>query len=591
MAKSNRLIHVLLLLALCGTLLFWGLGATGLTDRDEGRNAEAGREMLETGDWITPTFNYEPRFYKPALLYWLMSASYATFGVNEFAARFPSALFGTALILLQYWFLSRWRDPQLGLIGALMLLLNIEIIGLSRMAITDSVLIFFTTLAQMGFWMGLHGEGRSRHWLWLFYAGMGLATLTKGPVGFIVPLVTVILYLSLTKQWRRFWRTGFPLAGTALLVLITLPWYAVMLAIHGSTYVTIAQAQTVGRFMAPMEGHGFGIFFYIPVLLLGFFPWSGLLPFAWYDAYRSWREARGTGQGEESSLASSHEPLAPRPPAPKELELFAALWVVGAFCFFTLSSTRLQHYIAPLFPGAAMLTACYWQRSLLDPAVRGARLSIHLMMGLGLLLAMGFASIPWLYAKFLDKLLVEFPAARLFDPSAPEAGPHAAAMVLLLGMALVGYFGLNDQRRAGAFWVAGATLALVALIVLQLALPLTNRSFIAPAQELAYAAGVNLTASDQLIMYGATRPSAVFYAKRKIAFVPRGEEDTLRTLLQKPVRTMILLPESFYARLPKEADKMVPLLKRYGYILISNQPMVSIPDEALPPPTTRIPGH
>lgn len=597
MATSNRLIHVLLLLALCGLLLFWGLGATGLTDRDEGRNADAGREMLETGDWITPTFNYEPRFYKPVLIYWLMSASYAAFGVNEFAARFPSALFGTALILLQYWFLSRWRGPQLGLVGALMLLLNIEIIGLSRMALTDGALIFFTTLAQLAFWVGFHGEGRARHWLWLFYAGMGLATLTKGPVGFIVPLVTIILYLSVTRRWNQFWRAGFPLAGTALFILLTLPWYATMLAIHGSTYVTIARAQTVGRFLAPMEGHGFGVFFYIPVLLLGFFPWSGLLPAALYVTFKNWRASRNAFPNSEvQPLALSTQSFDKlRTPSHIEghsaLELFAALWVIGSFCFFTLSSTRLQHYIAPLFPGAAILTACYWHRSLLDPAVRGARLSIHLMMGLGLLLAMSFASIPWLYAKFLNKMLAEFPAAGLLDPSAPEAGPHAAAMVLLVGMALVGYFGLNDQRRAGAFWVAGATLALVALIVLQFTLPLANRYFIAPAQELAYAAGVNLQASDQLIMYGATRPSAVFYAKRKVTFIPRGEEETLRTLLAKPVRTMVLLPESFYAKMPKEAEKMVPILKRYGYLLLSNQPMVSIPEEALPPPTTRIPGH
>ncbi len=586
MTKSNRLTHILVLLSLCGLLLFWGLGATGLTDRDEGRNAEAGREMLETGDWITPTFNYEPRFYKPALLYWLMSGSYAAFGVDEFAARFPSALFGTALILLQYWFISRWRDAQLGLFGALMLLLNIEVIGLSRMAITDSVLIFFTTLAQMGFWMGFHGESRTRHWLWCLYAGMAFATLTKGPVGFIVPLVTIILYLSLTRRWGQFWRRGFPLAGAALFILLTLPWYAVMLAIHGSTYVSIAQAQTVGRFMAPMEGHGFGFLFYVPVLLLGFFPWSGLLPMALYHTFASWHGSRRVAVDSESQPSALH----PHSPA-VELELFAALWIIGAFVFFTLSSTRLQHYIAPLFPAAALLAACSWHRCLVDPATRGARMAIHLMMGLGLLLAVGFASIPWLYSRFLGKMLKEFPAAGLLHPSTPFAGPHAAAMVLLIGMALVGYFGLNESRRAGAFWAAGATLALIALIVLQFTLPLANRYFIAPAQELAYAAGLNLTASDQLIMYGATRPSAVFYAKRKINFVPSGEEETLRTLLAKPVRTMILLPETFYSTLPKEANKMVPILKRYGYLLLSSQPMVTIPDEAFPPPSTRIPGH
>ena len=94
--------HLCILLALCGILLFWNLGALGLTDRDEGRNAEAGREMLETGDWMSPTFNYEPRYAKPALVYWLMGASYKTFGVSEFAARFPSALFGLGLILMLY---------------------------------------------------------------------------------------------------------------------------------------------------------------------------------------------------------------------------------------------------------------------------------------------------------------------------------------------------------------------------------------------------------------------------------------------------------------------------------------------------------
>ena len=138
---------LILLLAMAAVLFFVGLGSTGLTDRDEGRNAEAGREMYETGDYVSPTFNYEPRFAKPVFVYWLMSLSYHAFGVNEFAARFPSALFGLGLIFLQYLFLTRCRGPVMGLFGAAMLLLNFEIIGLGRMALTDSVLIFFTTLS------------------------------------------------------------------------------------------------------------------------------------------------------------------------------------------------------------------------------------------------------------------------------------------------------------------------------------------------------------------------------------------------------------------------------------------------------------
>ena len=188
---SKHLLNLALLAVLAGLLFFLALGSMGLTDRDEGRNAEAGREMLETGDWISPTFNYEPRFAKPALVYWLMSLSYKWFGVDEFSARLPSAVFGLALILLQYLFLSRFYGALVGLFGALMLLLNIEIIGLSRMVLTDSVLIFLTTLSLFSFWLGFQGHERERWWRWVFYVGMGLATLAKGPVGCLVPFGTI----------------------------------------------------------------------------------------------------------------------------------------------------------------------------------------------------------------------------------------------------------------------------------------------------------------------------------------------------------------------------------------------------------------
>jgi len=213
------------------------------------------------------------------------------------------------------------------------------------------------------------------------------------------------------------------------------------------------------------------------------------------------------------------------------------------------------------------------------------------MMGLGLLLALGCSLIPWAYARFLPKMLKEFPAAGLLDPSAVDAGPYLAAMVLLVGMALVGYCGLHDQRRPGAFWAAGATLALVVLIAVQLAFPLLNRFFIAPPQELAYAAGLNLGPADHFVVYGATRPSTVFYAKRRTIFVPSGEEDTIRVTLARPGRTMLLLPESYYANLPAQADRLIPLLKRYGYLLLANEPMVNVPEPAPAQPSTPIPGH
>jgi hypothetical protein len=102
---------------------------------------------------------------------------------------------------------------------------------------------------------------------------------------------------------------------------------------------------------------------------------------------------------------------------------------------------------------------------------------------------------------------------------------------------------------------------------------------------------VNLGPADQLIMYGATRPSATFYAKRKIIYIPQGEEDRLRSQLGQAGRTMILLPESFLEKLPAEARRYQPILKRFGYLLLSSEPMVSLPENAVPPPAVSIPGH
>jgi 4-amino-4-deoxy-L-arabinose transferase-like glycosyltransferase len=577
-----------ILILLAGLLFFLGLGSMGLTDRDEGRNAEAGREMLETGNWVSPTFNYEPRFAKPVLVYWLMSLSYRWFGVDEFSARLPSAAFGLALILLQYLFLNRFCGPTVALFGALMLLLNIEIIGLSRMVLTDSVLIFFTTLSLFSFWLGVHGRDNERWWRWMFYIGMAIATLAKGPVGFLVPLVTVGVYLTAAGQWRRFWREGSPLAGAMVFSLLAVPWYVAMWSIHGSEYTASAQAHTVGRFLSPMEGHGFTIFFYVPVLLLGFFPWSGWLLFAWYQTYQSWRETRARratmdrSQDDRRGVQS-----AAIPGEASELEWFAAAWVFGVFVFFTLSSTRLAHYIGPLFPAAAVLTALYWHRSLVDD-VKGRQASIHTMMAIGYLLAILFASLPSLYPSFSGQLTKEFPLASTITLG---SGPYVASGVLLIGMTLVGYFGLNERMRAGAFWAAGGSVALLALTIIQFIIPGINRYFIAPPQILSYTAGVNLAPADRLIVYGSTRPSNVFYARRKVIFVSEGEESTIREALAQSGQTMVVLPETFKSKLPPEAGALVPVLKQHGYLLLANRSMVAVPEGSAAPPPRSIPGH
>ncbi len=580
--RSIQPLTLILLLAMAAVLFFVGLGSTGLTDRDEGRNAEAGREMYETGDYISPTFNFEPRFAKPVFVYWLMSLSYHAFGVNEFAARFPSALFGLGLILLQYLFLTRCRGPVIGLFGAVMLLLNLEIIGLGRLALTDSVLIFFTTLSLYGFWLGLYGTGRERHYMWLFYIGLALGTLTKGPIGFLIPLLAVGLYLWLTKSWSLYWRHGFPLPGLLVFLILALPWYLTMLSIHGQRYTTSAQGDTVGRFFGAMEGHGGTLLFYFPVFLLGFFPWSGLLPFAWYQAYQSWRDSRKTG-----ALPPAPSSVLSDQPSSHALEWFAAIWTFAGLVFFSLSSTRLPHYIAPLFPAAAILTASYWHRCVSDQGVSSMRAAIHTMTAAGFILALTFASLPPLYARFAGKLINEFPLAGQVSLG---PGPYTIASIFLVGMGLVAYFGFSETRRPAAFWAAGGSLALVALATIQLIFPLVNHFVIEPPQRLADVAGINLGPNDRLILYGQPRPSLVFYAKRKAIIIPKNEEANIKPYLTQPGRTMILLPTAMRNRLPVETIDYPVLLERHGYLLLANQSLIHVPEQAERPPA-RIPGH
>ncbi|WP_447984770.1 ArnT family glycosyltransferase [Nitrospira sp. Nam74] len=560
---------VLLLLAAAILLLFINLGTLGLTDQAEGINAEVAREMLESGDWTTPTLNGEPRFATPPYVYWLIGAAYRIFGINEMAARVPSAVCMVALILLQYWFLTTTRGPFTGLVGGLMLLLNIEMVAIGRLALTDSALILSTTASLYGFWLGLHGEGKQRHAFWLFYVGMSIGVLTTGPVGLVAPLLGSIPYLIITHRWKQFWRRGYPIPGLLIFALLALPWYGTMLWIHGSSYWRSATADTVGQFFNVLGWHGGTIIFSLPILLFGFFPWSGFLPAALFQVWKEWRAAR-------RATPTNND----RKPEPQELELFAALWLIGVLVFFALSATQLPHGIGPLYPAAAILVASYWTRSVKEPEAPGLRASLWTLMLLGCAMGLILIASPSLYATYIEQIAKEFPVARAVEPG---IGLTAAGFVLIIGVGIVGYFGLAEHRRAGALWAAGATIVVVVLIAIVIMLPRFSKYFINPPHELAYVAGVNLQPHDQFVIYGPPQPSLLFYAKRQVVMIKPGEEDQMKSHIAGAGRTMILLPSRLKSKLPPEAAGFSPILERYGYALLANEPMVKLPPRPVNP--------
>jgi len=546
-----------LLLALCALLFLLGLGTLGLTDRDEGSNAEAAREMVASGDWITPTLNGVPRFAKPILIYWLISGSYLAFGVSEFTARLPSALFGTLLVLMQYAFATRIFGPTVGFRAALMLLLSFEVLAIGRMVLTDMALVFFTTLSIFSFFLAASPpaeEGRAKRWYWGFYIGMALATLTKGPVGVLVPLLAVIPYLLFTRRWREVARECRLLPGTAVFLLIAAPWYVAMILLHGAGYADSARGDTLTRFTSVIGGHGGTILFYIPILFLGFFPWSGFLPAALVQALRE--------RGEDPQRA---------------VQFLCAVWVLGVFIFFTLASTRLPHYIAPLFPAAALLVAASWDRFLSAQGGRAGAVSLWLTLGVGCLLGLAFVGLDWGYQRFNALIAQEFPAAAQVDPG---WAPMAVGFLILCGMGLFGYAALTAGRAGLSFGIASGLMVGVALVIVTVALPRFNQYFIEPPQVLADIASLNLEETDTLVVYGRPKPSLLFYAKRRcsagkpcIEVIKPGEEEKLLPVLDRPGQIMILTLDRLRAKLPAPVSTYQLVVSRHGYVLLAKKPV------------------
>lgn len=559
----SPLLHVAGLLLLAGWLLgldggwLFGpdLGALGLTDRDEGSNAEAAREMLETGDWISPTLNYEPRYAKPAFVYWLISGSYTLFGVNEFAARWPSAMSGLCLLLLQYVFVRKWAGSLVAVWSSFMLLLNLEFLGINRMVLTDPELVVFTTLAGYSFWHALQHE-QGRRWLFsIFYLAMGFGMLVKGPVGIIIPLVGVIPYLTITRQWGTFRRRGFPLVGILLVTAVAAPWYLLMFQIHGDAYWAAAQANTTGRFMSPMEGHGGTVLFYLPVLLLGLFPWSAVLPSVLYQTLKRWKEY-WRGQAFSSPEAN--------------LTFFLSVWVVGLLLFFTFSATRLPHYIYPLFPAATLLVAFWWKRFLAEENPVGLTTSTRVLIWTGYLFGIALTFAPAAFQFFMKQITKEFPAAVHVDLSWL---PSILGIVIVLGTMLMRHFMLSDSKRHLASWAGCGMMLIFSAVLARGGLPVYQQYFVGPPQELAVIAGLNLGRDDRLIQFGRKRPSLSFYAKRKVYFLSFHDED-LPEHLSAPGRKMAIMQTPLRGQLPEAMSEWKVVLDHGGFSLLSSEPLL-----------------
>jgi len=532
-----------LIAALAGLLLTVGLGAVALTDRDEGANAEAAREMLEQGSWITPMLGGAPRFAKPAFVYWLMAGAYATLGVGETAARLPSALAALALVLAQHAFVRWALGPEVAWRAALVLLLSIEYVAIGRMALTDATLALWTTGAAYLFLRGWLGPPPRGRWYALAWVAGGLAVLTKGPVGLLVPLGGVLAYLALAGGLGQAWREARPLRGLALLLLVAGPWYAAMFWLHGWDYAARARGETLGRVLRPVTGPGGTALFYLPVLLVGFFPWSAFLPEAVVGGLRHAR-----ARARQSRAAA--------------VTVFAAVWLVTGLALFSLAETRLPHYVLPLFPPAALLVAASWPSS-------PSRLARILLGGTAVVLAVALVG-AWAASDHLVRALAPaYPGA----PGAALPGVALAIAVLVLGVGAAAL--IRDGRRL--FQTLAALGAIVLVVGFQSALPAFSTEFVAPAGDLAARAAGVARPCDTLAALGPYRPSLLFYARRPVTFVSGAahrNETRLAELAARPGRLFVIAPAALIATLPPPLAALAVVERRGGYVLLASETVV-----------------
>ena len=459
------------------------LGTADLWDMDEGLNAEAARQMVATGDWVVPTFNGELRTAKPVLLYWLQAAAYRAFGVNEFAARLPSALAGIVALLLINDLGRRMFGPTTGFLAAVVAASTVLVCGLSHAATTDAVLLVCTVLTFHTFWRGRSApDGR-----WLIPTGVaaGLAVLAKGPVGVAMPGVVIILFLLTERQLRRLW-TPWLAGGVLAFLLVAVPWYALVGWRTGGEFLRVfLLGENVGRFLEPMENHRGPVLYHPLALFVGFAPWSVfLLPTAWFAA-------RGF-----------------RTPSPERAAYrFLACWAGGYLVFFSLAATKLPNYLLPAYPPLALLTADLldrWRRG----AVRlpgwvwayslGSLAFVGLVVGGGMAVAGGWAG---------PKVMRGHPLEGL--------GAWAwLGLVPVIG-AVAGAWCLRRQMRTGL--VAGVSAASVVMVgaLAAVAGPAVDREK-APRALVETAAR---SASGPDLRVGGYRyfqPSLVYYARRPV---------------------------------------------------------------------------
>jgi 4-amino-4-deoxy-L-arabinose transferase-like glycosyltransferase len=345
----------LLLAGFCAFLFFYGLNQFGLIGADEPRYAQVAHEMWERHDWITPTLGGQPWLEKPPLYYWQAMLAYSIFGPGDWAARLPSAIDATLLVLAIYFFLRRFRSGS-EVDGALIVASCAGIIGYARAASTDMPLASSFAIAMLAWWAWR--ESGEKVYLAAFYLFTAFAAVAKGPVALLLPFLVIVLYTAFVREWRIILKTIW-LPGILLFCCVALPWYVAVQIRNPQFFHEFIIEQNFGRFSHNLYHHTEPFWFYLPVAGLAVLPWTVFSIASIAKTARQWRAVHRSVQ--EVTVDSAR-------PAELRLGIFASCWLLVPILFFSISKSKLPGYILPAVPASALLLVNYLKEHLQDNA-------------------------------------------------------------------------------------------------------------------------------------------------------------------------------------------------------------------------------
>jgi 4-amino-4-deoxy-L-arabinose transferase-like glycosyltransferase len=352
LAPAARLLWTALVLATLYLCYFHNLGALGFVGPDEPRYAWIARDMQESGDWVTPRLYDKPWFEKPPLYYWGAALSFKFFGINEASARLPSAISALLATLALAWLALRLYGAETARWLLLLLPTTVGMIGFSHAAATDMpfaatltiAMVFAAQLLKLAApsasqsHNGAPAQGFLRSFTsftsFLFGFFLGLAVLAKGPAAIILSGGAVLLWAVFTKRWRDAFRCLHPVA-IASFCLTAVPWYILCARRNPDFFRIFIIEHNFNRFLTPQFQHIQPLWYYVPILLIAFLPWTPLLVVSgFFGTLKFWHERK----------------LAPA------TTLFFC-WSLFCFFFFSLSKSKLPGYILPAVPAIGILLA------------------------------------------------------------------------------------------------------------------------------------------------------------------------------------------------------------------------------------------